>query len=100
MNLSKLLLKFFILIAIILVADNTFCQNKPRAGQKTEQKTDDKASQKPVEGISKKAKDNFTNNYFNLALEEYLTGLKQDPKNILYNYRAGICYLNTNINKE
>ena len=33
------------------------------------------------------------------ALEDYLQLLTIDPKNELYNYNAGVCYLNTNINK-
>ncbi len=33
------------------------------------------------------------------ALEEYLQLLSTQPKNELYNYNAGVCYLNTNINK-
>ena len=33
------------------------------------------------------------------ALEDYLSLLSTDPKNDIYNYNAGVCYLNTNINK-
>jgi Tol biopolymer transport system component len=33
------------------------------------------------------------------ALTDYLDLLEQDSKNMEYNYRIGICYLNTNINK-
>lgn len=34
------------------------------------------------------------------ALEDYLTLLSSDPKNELFNYNAGVCYLNSNINKS
>lgn len=33
------------------------------------------------------------------ALTDYLDLLEEDSKNMTYNYRIGICYLNTNINK-
>ncbi len=33
------------------------------------------------------------------ALEDYLQLLVSDPKNELFNYNVGVCYLNTNINK-
>lgn len=33
------------------------------------------------------------------ALEDYLQLLTLDPKNETYNYNAGVCYLNSNINK-
>ena len=33
------------------------------------------------------------------ALTDYLDLLDEDAKNMTYNYRIGVCYLNTNINK-
>lgn len=33
------------------------------------------------------------------ALKDYLVLLKKDPTNNKYNFRVGICYLNTNVNK-
>lgn len=33
------------------------------------------------------------------ALVDYLQLLNEDPKNEIYNYNVGVCYLNTNINK-
>ena len=47
----------------------------------------------------KGAKDNFSNGNYKKALNEYLTLLKTDPKNPLYNYRAGVCYISTYIDK-
>jgi Tol biopolymer transport system component len=47
----------------------------------------------------KVANEKFANGNFADALEDYLDLLEGDPKNDKYNYRVGICYLNTNINK-
>lgn len=33
------------------------------------------------------------------ALGDYLQLLNEDPKNMLYNYNVGVCYLNSNVNK-
>jgi len=33
------------------------------------------------------------------ALLDYLQLLNQDPKNVIYNYNVGVCYLNSNVNK-
>jgi len=33
------------------------------------------------------------------ALDDYLMLLRKDPKNDVYNYNVGVCYLNSNINK-
>ena len=41
----------------------------------------------------------FTNLDFEDALEAYLTLVDKHPDNELYNYRVGVCYLNTNIDK-
>jgi hypothetical protein len=46
------------------------------------------------------ANEKFTNNNFEGALEEYLQLLEKEPKNEKYNYRIGVCYLNTNINRK
>jgi hypothetical protein len=41
----------------------------------------------------------FTQEDFDDALEAYLTLVDKYPDNELYNYRVGVCYLNTNIDK-
>jgi hypothetical protein len=46
------------------------------------------------------ANEKFTNNNFEGALEEYLQLLEKEPKNEKFNYRIGVCYLNTNINRK
>lgn len=33
------------------------------------------------------------------ALVDYLQLLNQDPKNVIYNYNVGVCYLNSNVSK-
>ncbi|HEV7232530.1 MAG TPA: hypothetical protein VGO45_14430, partial [Bacteroidia bacterium] len=48
----------------------------------------------------KEASDKFANNNFDGALDDYLQLLTDDPKNDKYNYRVGVCYLNTNINRK
>lgn len=51
-------------------------------------------------GNDKEAKDNFTLGNYKGALEEYLLLIKNDSNNLTYNFRIGICYLNTNIDKS
>jgi tetratricopeptide (TPR) repeat protein len=46
------------------------------------------------------AYEHFKHNNFLLALKVYKVVLKSDPKNIDYNYKIALCYLNTNIDKK
>lgn len=48
----------------------------------------------------KSAADKFSSGNYEEALEDYLDLLEKDPKNDKYNYRVGVCYLNTNISKS
>ena len=50
-------------------------------------------------GDLKVADENFRNGNFIGALGEYLVLLSKDQNNEKYNYRIGICYLNTDIEK-
>ena len=45
------------------------------------------------------AKEHFSHNNFMFAIPSYKQLLKQEPSNPDYNYKLGICYLYTNINK-
>jgi len=47
----------------------------------------------------KVAAEHFNDGNFSEALVDYLDLLKQEPENSKYNYRVGVCYLNTNIDK-
>jgi tetratricopeptide (TPR) repeat protein len=49
---------------------------------------------------SKLANEYFNDGNFYAALDEYLEILKSVPKDPKFNYRAGVCYLNTNIDKS
>ena len=49
---------------------------------------------------SKMANEFFNDGNFNAALDEYLELLKTSTENLKFNYRAGVCYLNTNIDKS
>ncbi|MDB4533477.1 carboxypeptidase-like regulatory domain-containing protein [Vicingaceae bacterium] len=50
-------------------------------------------------GSSKLANELFNDGNFSLALSEYLELLEVAPEDIKLNYRVGVCYLNTNIDK-
>ncbi len=52
-----------------------------------------------VEVNSKIANEHFNDGNFNAALTEYLTLLNTTPEDPKFNYRIGVCYLNTNIDK-
>ena len=49
---------------------------------------------------SKLANELFNDGNFKAALDEYLELLKTSPEELKFNYRTGICYLNTNIDKS
>jgi hypothetical protein len=53
----------------------------------------------PAVGSANKADTYFSQEDFEDALEAYLTLLDKSPDNELYNYRVGVCYLNTNVDK-
>ena len=46
------------------------------------------------------AKEFFKRTNYLMAIDEYKNGLKLEPNNFDYNYKLGICYLRTNINKS
>ncbi|MBL4593349.1 MAG: tetratricopeptide repeat protein, partial [Flavobacteriales bacterium] len=49
---------------------------------------------------SKLANEFFNDGNFRAALDEYMELLDENPENLKSNYRAGVCYLNTNIDKS
>ncbi len=51
-------------------------------------------------GDPKVANESLTQGNFEVALEEYLLLLEEDSANSTYNYRAAVCYLNSNIDKS
>ncbi len=53
-----------------------------------------------VKGDAKLANEYFNDGNFNGALNVYLELLKNTPEDSKINYRTGVCYLNTNINKS
>ena len=81
--LEKVMIKKFIaktlLLFLLLMSGFVFAQ--------------DKAS-------SKLANELFNDGNFSAALDQYLELLKTDPADLKFNYRAGVCYLNTNIDKS
>ena len=54
---------------------------------------------KKREPNASEAKDNFSMQNYRGALEDYILLVEKEPANVLYNYRLGFCYLNTNIDK-
>lgn len=54
---------------------------------------------KAATGDPKLADEHFKNGNFEGALDEYLALIKKEPDNDKYNYRIGVCYLNTDIDK-
>ncbi len=49
---------------------------------------------------AKLANEHFNDGNFSAALDEYIELLKSDSLNEKFNYRIGVCYLNTNIDKS
>ena len=57
-------------------------------------------STKPIKFIDpREAEEHFSHNNFLAAIPVYKQLLKQEPTNVDYNHKLGICYLYTNINK-
>ena len=82
--LRKISLKKVLLLAFIFVLNNSiFAQPK---------------STKTVDPSD--AKEHFSHNNFLYAIPAYKQLLKQEPANEEYNYKLGLCYLYTNINKS
>lgn len=59
-----------------------------------------KQTKKAASGDPKLAEEHFRNGNFEGALDEYLVLIKKEPENEKYNYRIGVCYLNTDIDKS
>lgn len=53
-----------------------------------------------TKGSIKAANEKFSTGNFDGALEEFLVLVQEDLNNVQYNYKIGVCYLNTNINKS
>lgn len=68
-----------LLLTMIFVGGNLFSQDK---------------------ATSKLANELFNDGNFKAALDEYAELLKANPEDLKFNYRAGVCYLNTNIDKS
>jgi len=83
-NFSKRI--YFVVLFIVL---SIFQVNGLFAQQKTSKVVD------PAD-----AKEHFSHNNFLFAIPAYKQLLKQEPNNPDYNYKLGICYLYTNINKS
>jgi tetratricopeptide (TPR) repeat protein len=49
---------------------------------------------------AKLANEHFNDGNFNAAIHEYIELLEADAENQKFNYRVGVCYLNTNIDKS
>lgn len=77
----------FVLLFILSLISYAICQSK----------TEDQAFDN---GIIKKAKFYFNIGDFYSALQHYKKLCNADPKNMDYNYKLAMCYLNTNIDKK
>ena len=55
--------------------------------------------QKKVSGDPEEAKEHFKHYNFLMAMPIYKGLVAKEPKNLEYNYRLGICYLHTHLNK-
>jgi len=52
-----------------------------------------------IKGLVAEADSKMQTENYEDAIDDYLQLLASDPKNELYNYNVGVCYLNSNINK-
>jgi tetratricopeptide (TPR) repeat protein len=59
-----------------------------------------KAQPKNKPGDPAEAKEHFTRGNYLFAMRSYTDLVKKDPKNIDYNYKLALCYLNTNVSKK
>ncbi len=75
-----MIIRNFLALGVMLTAINLFAQDDADADRKL-------------------AEEKFKKENYEEALTAYLDLLEDDNRNVEYNYRIGICYLNTNINK-
>ncbi|NDD59061.1 MAG: hypothetical protein EBZ47_07435 [Chlamydiae bacterium] len=87
-NYKKSLILFFLSLGFSILS---YAQLAPRPGA---------PPPKQGNGDTKAAKDNFSFGNYVAALQEYEALVKKDPSSIEYNYKAGVCYLNTNFDKS
>lgn len=80
----------FLVTCYVLTANILFAQVKSKPQPRTK-------PQAKVDPLLADEKFNFNN--YSGALKDYLILLQQEPKNEMYAYRLGICYLNSNVDK-
>jgi outer membrane protein OmpA-like peptidoglycan-associated protein len=93
LKLSMKLLKGALLVLFAFSFSFSNAQDSLNTGGKLKSKV------KPYKPKTSIAKENFFNENFKSALEDYLLMLVNDPNNVDYNYYIGLCYLQTNIDK-
>jgi hypothetical protein len=76
-------MKLFIFLAVILSLTNGLFAQEDGLTKVT-----------PEEAAAKLKLGNYED-----ALGDYLQLLNEDPKNVIYNYNVGVCYLNSNVSK-
>ncbi|MBU0764795.1 MAG: hypothetical protein KJ607_08170, partial [Bacteroidetes bacterium] len=52
-----------------------------------------------AQSLEREANTNFEDENYRVALKQYLKLIKTDEKNLEFNYRIGVCYLNLNMDK-
>ena len=82
---------FFLLITNVSIGQSSKSGKSGKSGQSNQSAL--------TPGSSKEAKDNFSLGNYKDALDQYLSLLKTDSTNIDYNFKVGVCYLYTNIDK-
>lgn len=85
--------KGFILLRLCLLFAPVFIFIEQGLAQSAQRK-------KNPSGDPKLAEEYFRSGNFEGALDEYLVLVKKEPHNEKYNYRIGVCYLNTDIDKS
>ncbi|MCB0396680.1 MAG: PD40 domain-containing protein [Flavobacteriales bacterium] len=77
-----------IVFAFVIALDGV-SQSRPRPGTQPVEK----------EGDKKEAKDNFSVGNYKDAIPDFVALLRDDPKNTSYNFKLGVCYLETHGDK-
>lgn len=77
-------MKKYLLLSVLSLVYCILCTAQPKSAKEYE----------PAD-----AEEHYSHGNFTMALPIYKELIKKDPKNEDFNYKLGLCYLNTNINK-
>src|SRR4030095_3540173 len=94
MKLSHLLLSFLINFCVLNCSDQVFAQGTKKPS------TPVKITKEQADEMEKTANTLYKESNYKAALEQYTKLVNFDPEDGNYNYKLGMCYMNSNSDKS